>query len=215
MKRGVHINLAVFVIANLMVPAFGAADETPLVSANPHAAMMAGSPQAHGGGGVERRPHEAGSFSVATRPDVQWTLPAGWKEVPPTSMRLGNFLWTAPSGQKVEITVSALPGTAGGVAANFGMWRSQLGLPKLDDVGVMKESQKLKVGEHEMVAIELVSRDQVLDGKFKASIYGAIYPRASDTWFFKVKGEEQAVTGVKKEFRRFLESVTFQEKQKG
>ena len=215
MARTALVSVTVCVLGGLILASVGSADDAPLVSVNPHAAMMGGAVSPHQGSGVPKPPHDMGSFSAGERREVQWKLPAAWSELSPTSMRLGNFLWTAPNGQKVEITVSALRGTAGGLAANFGMWRSQLGLAKLDDAEVMKESQKLTMGGHEMVAINLVSRENVLEGKFKASIYGAIYPRATDTWFFKAKGEEGAVTGVQEEFHRFLGSVTFLEEKKG
>ena len=54
----------------------------------------------------------------------EWTKPPGWAELPPTSMRLGNF--TAGGGQ-AEITVMTFPGNVGGLLANVNRWRGQAG----------------------------------------------------------------------------------------
>ena len=150
-----------------------------------------------------------GSFSAETRKSISWTVPQGWSEQPPTSMRLGNFLFTASNGQKVEISVVSLPGAAGGIAANFGMWRSQLGLPALEEGAVMKQSETLRVGSMEMRSIDLLSETNLVDGKSKARIVGVIYPREGNTWFFKMKGEDAAVVEAKPSFISFLESVKF------
>lgn len=192
------------------------AESPSQATSNPHQMLRVSGANPHQSGSEMGTPHSADSFaSGAARNEVSWTLPTGWTELAPTSMRLGNFLYTHTNGQKVEITVSALPGAAGGTAANFDMWRSQIGLPKVDESEVLKQSEKLKVGEQEMVLTDLVSTDNVIDSKLKARITGAIYQRGKDTWFFKMKGEDNAVKSLKQPFITFLNSLKFKDANAG
>lgn len=179
------------------------------MSAHAHALLTGGSASPHQ---MEKTDAHAGDgfASGAERTDVSWTLPSEWKELPPTAMRLGNFASTK-NGQKVEITVASLPGPAGGVGANFDMWRSQLGLPEIEQSELLKLSSPIKVAGVEMTSIDLVSTENILEGKYKGRILGAIYQGKSNTWFFKMKGEDNAVTSTKKEFMTFLDSVKFKE----
>ena len=180
---------------------------------NPHAAAIMQDksifPHAGGMNLPAQNPHQSDTFVTGNKSDVSWKLPEGWTELAPTAMRLGNFLYTDKNGQKVEITVASLPGQAGGISANFNMWRSQLGLPTVSEDEVLKDSKKIKPANVEMSYTELVSTQDIIEGKFKAAILGAICSNKTNTWFFKMKGESQAVQNAKSDFEKFLESVSF------
>lgn len=192
------------------------AQGSPETAVNSHQTMSAeaGNPHQAGAAG-SANPHQAQQFITGDRKDVSWKLPEGWSELTPTSMRLGNFLYTHSNGQKVEITVASLPGAAGGIAPNFEMWRSQVGLPSIDEVEVLKQSEKVHVGDLEMTMTDIVSSENIIDNKFKARITGAIYVRGPNTWFFKMKGEDTAVKSSKKAFLSFLKDLKFQDSSKG
>lgn len=58
-----------------------------------------------------------------------WTTPAGWTELPSSTMRAANF---RPAGDtRAECYLTLLGGDAGGLAANVNRWRAQLSLPPL------------------------------------------------------------------------------------
>lgn len=68
--------------------------------------------------------------SVAAPTDAfQFTLPPGWVDLKPTSMRLVNV--GLADDANVECSLTLLGGDAGGLAANVDRWRAQLGLGPL------------------------------------------------------------------------------------
>ncbi|MEE8467324.1 MAG: hypothetical protein V3T22_02655 [Planctomycetota bacterium] len=63
-----------------------------------------------------------------------YDLPAGWEELPTTSMRLVNL---RPAGDPgAECSLIFLTGDGGGLVANVNRWRGQMGLGELDAAGV-------------------------------------------------------------------------------
>ncbi len=180
-----------------------------VIDAHEMIASVETSPHKTNGSGA-KAPHAEGSFASGSRDQVTWTVPQGWVEVAPTSMRLGNFLYTDGSnGQKVEISVVSLPGSAGGVAANIDMWRSQIGLPRVEGDQALKQIEELTLGELKISMADLVSTENIIESKYKARIMGAISVHGTNTWFFKMKGEDSAVGNSKENFLSFLRSVKF------
>jgi hypothetical protein len=80
---------------------------------------------------------------------------------------------------------------------------------------VLKQSEKIKAGDLEMIMTDMVSTENIIDKKFKARITGAIYVREPNTWFFKMKGEDAAVKNSKEAFLSFLKDLKFQDSNKG
>ncbi len=63
---------------------------------------------------------------------LEWQLPPGWRELPPTPMRTANFD-VVPD---VECYLTVLPGGGGGLAANLNRWRRQMSLPPHTDTEI-------------------------------------------------------------------------------
>ncbi len=59
-----------------------------------------------------------------------WELPAGWQELPATSMRLINL--GVDNVPEIETYVSLLPGAGGDLLANTNRWRKQMGLEEIN-----------------------------------------------------------------------------------
>ncbi len=57
---------------------------------------------------------------------LKWTLPEGWSELAPTSMRVANF--RVGGDARAECYLTFLAGDGGGLAANIQRWRTQMGL---------------------------------------------------------------------------------------
>jgi len=84
---------------------------------NPHAS--------HGGGGP-------GGGGAATPGGFSWTLPEGWKDLPPKQFRQGN--WSVDGQEDVQAYLTV--GTGGGILLNVNRWRSQMGLEPVSDAEV-------------------------------------------------------------------------------
>ena len=62
-----------------------------------------------------------------------WTKPDGWQTEPLSEMRVGSFKVNGPNGRSADISVTAFPGDAGGLASNVNRWRGQVQQPPLPE----------------------------------------------------------------------------------
>ena len=125
----------------------------------------------------------------------QWTVPAGWKEEPPTQMLVAKFSATDKDA-KADITVSAFPGDVGGLLANVNRWRRQIGLPPMAEADVTKEVKQLDSVPGKMMLVEMTGTDPKTSRS--AQLVGIIVPQAGQTWFYKLMGDA-AVVGAQKD----------------
>jgi len=133
-----------------------------------------------------------------------WTVPAGWEELPPTSIRKGNFRIT--DGAKVaEITVTAFPGDAGGLEANVNRWRQQIGLPAASGAALERSIGPMEVDGQPAYYIDLLN----IETPDAPSILGAVVPRGSQTWFVKMVGDTSVLAGQPPALKAFLGSIRF------
>lgn len=135
----------------------------------------------------------AGGYDTAGKP--RWTVPAAWKEEPPTQMLIARFT-AAENDREAEITVSAFPGDVGGLLANVNRWRRQVGQPPMPESEVTKEVQQLDPVPGRMMLVDILGTDPKTDQP--ARLVGIIVPQAGQTWFYKLMGDP-AVVGAQKE----------------
>ncbi len=124
-------------------------------------------------------------------------------------MRLGSFLAKAENGQAVDISVVPLSGLAGGMLANINRWRGQIQLPPIEEQDLATGAKLISVGRLQMNQVDFVSSVLLIDGRYKKRIVAAIYEKSGQTWFFKMNGEDEAVRSMKPAFKKFLESLRF------
>lgn len=154
--------------------------------------------------------HPALSQSATTMPlappaaahaPLRWTTPAGWKELPPTSIRIGNFLVTGAQGKKAEVAITSFPGSVGTELGNVNRWRGEVGMEPVEQdnissQAIMVESKAGKLYDFAGAASETVV---------------VSLPRQGVTWFFKLRGDKDVVSGARAAFLDFLKSVHFSE----
>jgi hypothetical protein len=133
-----------------------------------------------------------------------WTVPAGWKEIAPTSMRLAN-LQVPPDGQ---CYVTALPGRAGGIQDNLNRWRKQMGL------GPTTREELAKLPRRQILGVQ--GTEVSLDGAFSGMggspqsgfrMRGVIATFQGHTVFVKFVGPQATVAGASDGFEAFCESL--------
>lgn len=159
---------------------------------------MAGGMPPMGGGMMA----PAGGGDAPAKP--AWTVPAGWKEEPPTQMLIAKFL-AADGDAKAEITVSAFPGDVGGLLANVNRWRRQIGLPPIEDADLAKTVSEIDAQGGKAKLVDLDGVD-AKSGQ-KARLVGVIVPQATQTWFYKLMGDEKVVAREKDALVKFVQSV--------
>jgi hypothetical protein len=141
-----------------------------------------------------------------------WTTPEGWTENPPSQMRLIDFK-IGPK-QEVECYLSAMPGPAGGLAANLNRWRSQMGQQPLSEEEIEKLPRKTLLGTQ--------AHFLSVDGDFKGvgaesaqsgyRMLGLIQQAPELTIFVKMTGPKDLVEKNTAAFEAFCASVQFRKK---
>ncbi len=120
-------------------------------------------------------------------------------------MRLASFKATAPNGKETDISVVALPGTAGGVLENVNRWRGQVQLGPVDAATLAKTTERVQANGHDFLLVDLAS-EQPIEGE-KQRILAAILDENQQSWFIKMTGEDAAVASQKSAFTDFLRGL--------
>ena len=129
---------------------------------------------------------------------MKWEVPSGWQELPPGQMQVAKFSVPAKGEAKAQVFVSVFPGDTGGTLANVNRWRRQLGLGEVAKDGLTGLVSALAPSLPEATFVELSNNNQRL--------LGAIVPREGRYWFYKLLGDEAAVTSEKAAFIAFAKS---------
>lgn len=133
---------------------------------------------------------------------LKWTLPSGWSEEKGGGMRYATL--KAPGAGKVDISVTFLPGSAGGELANVNRWRGQIGLPPLEEPALAKARTALKTKAGSLVAFDFNGAGGSAGSRM---VVGLLTTADGHSWFLKMVGDEAAVGRLKPEFIRLLEGL--------
>ncbi len=130
---------------------------------------------------------------------IHWTLPDGWKQMPPDGIRRASFEISTANGGIANVAITSFPGSVGTELGNVNRWRGELGLEP--------------IGESDL-ASEPVTVDS-FQGKLydmtgaKARTVVAEIPCNGNSWFIKLRGDTAAVTAAKPVFLEFLKTIYF------
>lgn len=133
-------------------------------------------------------------------------VPSGWKELPPSQFLLAKYEIDGAGSATADVSVSSLPGTAGGAVANIMRWRGQLSLPALSEDELSKQVHALDMPGGQASLVDMTGTDK--SGK-AARMIGVILPETDQTWFYKLMGDPQIVEQQKDAFTKFIQSAKF------
>jgi hypothetical protein len=171
----------------------------------PPAAALGGSP----GGATSPPPGMAGDVPAPPRPSgegaLTWTLPRTWTET-----RGGNAMRFAtlkpPVEGRIDVSVTVLPGEAGGELANVNRWRGQIGLPPLDQAALAGARRAVATKAGEVSLYDFTS-----EGQARSRIIAGLASAGGNAWFLKMTGDERAVGAARQDFIRIVESLRLAE----
>ena len=143
---------------------------------------------------------------VAETPS-NWKIPAGWKAQPAGAMLKAKFTAANAESGSADITVSQLGGGAGGTLANVNRWRGQLGLSPIGEAEVSTVAKPWAQGPAGAMLVELAGTAPKPGQKTPQRMLTVIVPSGDQTWFFKMLGEETAVTRERDAFLQFVQSA--------
>ena len=138
-----------------------------------------------------------------------WRTPDGWTEKPPAQMRLIDLRF-GPN-EEGECYVSAMPGAAGGLAANLNRWRAQMGQPALTEEQIEKLPRKMFLGApaHYMEVDGAFTAVGEQEAKADYRMIGIIHPASELTLFVKMTGPRAVIEQQTAAFDAFCQSVAF------
>ncbi len=136
------------------------------------------------------------------RPEVTWSLPAGWKEAPTGKVNLAQFAIQTGAGD-ASVSITPLPNLAGKEAAVINMWRAQVGQGPLEEAALANALVPADVAGEKGQLFEISG---TRDGA-TTRIITAILHRPDASWFFKLSGNEAATAAIKPVYLEFLKSV--------
>lgn len=130
---------------------------------------------------------------------VTWTTPSTWQELPPTSIRIGNFTVAGQDGAKAEAAIFSFPGSVGTEVDNVNRWRNELNLPPLTSDKIVSEPVTVDSFDGKMYEISGFSNSTIV----------ASVPRNGTTAVIKMWGDKDVVAAAEPVFRDFLKSIHF------
>lgn len=135
-------------------------------------------------------------------PELDYTVPEGWEEFPPQSVRKANFRVSDANGS-AELAVTVFPGDVGGNLANVNRWRGQIGLDPLDAESLSSVTRPFTISNHSGLLADLQGPEQ--------SILGGILSFHGSTWFFKMQGDTGTIAEQADAMEAFLSSVQIED----
>ena len=152
-------------------------------------------------------PELAETAPPRAKPQLSYTLPAGWTEAPANSVSLAAFAIKA--GEKeAGVNITPLPNLAGREALVVNMWREQAGLAPIEDTELAKTLEAVEIGGKKGQMFEVLGAKE---GGAPLRIVTAFYHENGASWFFKLAGDEALVSAQKATFVEFLKSVRVKE----
>ena len=130
---------------------------------------------------------------------IHWTLPEGWKELPPDGIRRASFDVGAANGTKANVAITSFPGSVGTELGNVNRWRGELALEPVAESEITSAPLTVDSFPGKLYDIAGASARTVVA---EISCNG-------NSWFIKLRGDTAAVAAAKPVFQEFLKSIHF------
>lgn len=148
----------------------------------------------------------------APRPQVSWTLPAGWTETTAGQMSVGSFSIKGDGGE-AQVTITPLTKLGGKDAEIVNMWREQVGLEALPKEEAAKQFEPVTIGPDRGNLFQIEGKGRPGEGNY--AIVTAMVHREEASWFYKLAGNAALVAAQKPVFIEFLKSIKLTEATAG
>jgi hypothetical protein len=146
-------------------------------------------------------PPAPGSPTPAAEPDQPtFQAPEGWRKRPAGQMQVARFAVPEQGEAAAEVAVSMFTSDTGGPVANVARWRRQLGMPEIPESDVQPLIQPLEGLEEGADGVMIDLQQE------KRRLIGAIVHRGDKWWFYKLLGDEPAVTAARESFLNFAKA---------
>jgi hypothetical protein len=149
---------------------------------------------------VADRVPPAAAAAKGVKSDLGYQAPAGWKKT--AGNGISKVTFQVGEGDKLAVvTVTPLPGAAGGLEPNVNRWRGQVGLQPLTAEDVNKIVKEIPVNGKTGQYADLAGTTR--------RILAVLVARDDTTWFVKMDGTVDLVGKQKANFEAFVRSLRF------
>lgn len=131
---------------------------------------------------------------------IQWKTPSDWKELPPNSIRIGNFSVEGKKGKKAEVAITSFPGSVGTELDNWNRWRRELGLGPTEENEIASTDTTVGTAAAKLYNISSDTAQTIV----------AALSRDGASWFFKLRGDKEVVSNARPTFIEFLKTIRFE-----
>ena len=113
-------------------------------------------------------------------------------------MQIARFAVPDRGGARGEVFVSVFGNETGGLLAKVNRWRKEIDLPEVNEAGMAQVVSALDAANPEAKLIDMTNSNRRL--------VAAIVPRGGSYWFYKLRGDLEAVTPERDAFVAFAKS---------
>jgi hypothetical protein len=163
--------------------------------------------------GHNHAPGEHGQVAAAAESasgvGFAYTVPEGWVEQAPSSMKLLSLSIGSPPELISELSVSAFPGDVGGQLANINRWRRQVGLGPITPEAMDGFVTNVLVSGLAGWQVDFTGPMGTGQNGGAARIVTTAVFKDGQTWFFKLAGNNTALDEELEKYAEFLKSVQF------
>ena len=125
-------------------------------------------------------------------------VPKAWKAAAAGQMQVAKFAVPERGAAKADVSVSIFPSDTGGMLANVNRWRRQIGLGDVSQAELPTVATPLDSKLPGAMLVDVTNNTKRL--------VGAIVPRGSRWFFYKLMGDTEAVAPEKEAFVGFAKS---------
>ncbi len=146
-------------------------------------------------------PHGGMEAPMGRAPTLAWDLPSGWKEAaakPPVTAA-----FAVAGHDRIDASITVLPGSAGGMLPNLNRWRGQMGLQPMSDADAAALPHVKVLG----VDAPLLQMDGSFKGAADSTMAAVAVERPGSMAFVKMVGPSADVRGQMDAFRAFCTSL--------
>ncbi len=141
------------------------------------------------------------ALTAAGGASLLWKAPGDWTVKAAGSMRKGSYA-LGPGGA-LDLSITAFPGDVGGPLANVNRWLGQVGLPGIEEGELAAYTGHMEANGLVFFLADTGSKDPTHAQRITA----AVVFWQGNSWFFKLTGPTEMVSGAKPAFLEFLRTV--------
>lgn len=144
-------------------------------------------------------------ITLPSRTQYSWEAPYNWLTLPPDTLNLSRYFIESDTNI-LELSLTELPGDAGGRDANINRWRKQLELPPLSKEELNAQVTSYTTQHNFTFQLVTLNQDKSPNTPFSA-IQAAILTNETTSLFIKARSSSTYLEEFKPQFLAFLNTL--------